>query len=54
VFLADYTGTAPVVGTTYGCDATGLLIDGDNTSGGEAVCISTDTVKTKCRVAFVI
>lgn len=52
VWLADYTGTDPVVGTLYGFDATGLLIDGDNSSGGEALIISADTANDKCRVKF--
>jgi hypothetical protein len=50
VFVADYTGTAPVVGAAYGHDSTALLIDGDNTSGGEWIVKSVDTTKTKCRV----
>lgn len=50
VFVADYTGTDPVVGAAYGIDSTGLLIDGDNTSGGEWIIVSVDTANDKCRV----
>lgn len=50
VWLADYTGTAPVIGAVYGHDATSLLIDGDNSSGGEWIIKSVDTAKGKCRV----
>lgn len=52
VWLADYTGNDPVVGALYGFDATGLLIDGGNTSGGEALIISVDTANDTCRVKF--
>lgn len=52
VWLADYTGTAPAVGTVYGLDATGLLIDTSNTDGGDWKVISVDG--TKCRVTAVL
>jgi hypothetical protein len=52
VWLADYTGTAPAVGTVYGLDATGLLIDTANTDGGDWKVISVDG--TKCRVTAVL
>lgn len=53
VFLADYTGTAPVVGVkTYRIDTTGLLVDGAQASGGKVEILSVDTTKTKCRVKF--
>ena len=52
VWLADYTGTAPAVGTVCGLDATGLLIDTANTDGGDWKVISVDG--TKCRVTAVL
>lgn len=53
VFLADYTGTAPVVGVkTYRIDSTGLLVDGAQNAGGKVEILSVDTTKTKCRVKF--
>lgn len=52
VWLADYTGTAPAVGTVYGLDSTGLLIDTANTENGDWKVISVDG--TKCRVTAVL
>jgi hypothetical protein len=52
VWLADYTGSAPAVGTVYGLDGTGLLIDTANTDGGDWKVISVDG--TKCRVTAVL
>ncbi len=55
IWLADYTGTAPVVGVgTYGFDSTAKRVDGDNTSGGEIEIVSVDTTKSKCRVKFLV
>jgi len=52
VFLADYIGIAPVVGTkSYVMDPTGLLVNG-STTGGKVEIVSVDTANTKCRVKF--
>ena len=54
IFLADYTGTAPVVGTKgYQIDATGLLVNGALSTGGQVEIVSVDTTKSKCRVKFI-
>lgn len=51
VFLADYTGTDPVVGVAaYQIDATGLLVNGAQNSGGKVQIVSVDTAKDQCRV----
>lgn len=52
-FLADYTGTAPVVGTrVYQMDSTGLLVNGASATGGKIEILSVDTTNTQCRVRF--
>lgn len=52
-FLADYTGTAPVVGTrVYQMDATGLLVNGASATGGKVEILSVDTANLTCRVRF--
>ena len=54
VWLADYTGTAPVVGAVYGIDSNALLIDTNNADGGNWEVVSVDTAKAKCRVIPVL
>ena len=54
VWLADYTGTAPVVGAVYGIDSSALLIDTNNADGGNWEVVSVDTAKAKCRVIPVL
>ena len=53
IFEIDYTGTAPVVGVkTYELDATGLLIDGDATSGKwEILTIDTTAETVRARIS---
>lgn len=53
IFLADYSGTAPVVGTkTYQLTADGLSVDGNTSTGGKVEIVSVDTSAGKCRVKF--
>lgn len=53
VFKVGYTGAAPTVGIkVYRLDSTGLLVDGDQNSGGKVEILSVDTTTTTCRVKF--
>ena len=55
VYLADFTGTDPVVGTlVYQIDATGLLVNGAQATGGKVRIVSVNGAKDKCRVMFTV
>ena len=55
VYLADFTGTDPVVGTlVYQIDSTGLLVNGAQASGGKVRIVSVNAAKDKCRVMFTV